>query len=264
MVSEDIKIQLSGVKMKKERKDNRGDDQLRPVKIVPGFVELSAGSALIDMGKTRVLCTASVEGKVPRWLHQAQLKQREKSGWVTAEYSILPGAGPYRTQRESTTGRKSGRTYEIQRLIGRSLRTVVDLKELGPRTVWIDCDVIQADGGTRTASVTGGFVALMKALQNLKSKGMIDKIPIKEHLAAVSIGVRDGEVLLDLDYDEDKDVDVDCNVVMTESGKFIEIQGTGEKRGFSREQLTKMLDYAEPAIHELIKLQKLVCMGSGE
>lgn len=241
------------------RKAGRKADQLRPVKIIPGFVELSAGSALIEMGKTRVLCTASVEEKVPRWLHQAQLKQREKSGWVTAEYSILPGAGPYRTQRESTTGKKSGRTYEIQRLIGRSLRTVVDLKELGPRTIWIDCDVIQADGGTRTAAVTGGFVALLKALMNLKSKGQLAKIPIKEYLAAVSIGVRDGEILLDLDYDEDKDVDVDCNVVMTESGTFIEVQGTGEKRGFSRDQLTKMLDYAEPAIQELIALQKSAC-----
>ncbi len=241
------------------RKDGRKADQLRTVKIIPGFVELSAGSALIEMGKTRVLCTASVEEKVPRWLHQAQLKQKEKSGWVTAEYSILPGAGPYRTQRESTTGKKSGRTYEIQRLIGRSLRTVVDLKELGPRTVWIDCDVIQADGGTRTAAVTGGFVALMNAMIKLKARGRIEKIPIKEHLAAVSIGIRDGEVLLDLDYDEDKDVDVDCNVVITESGEFIEIQGTGEKRGFSRVQLTKMLDYAEPAIQELIALQKSVC-----
>jgi len=240
------------------RKDGRKADQLRPLKIVPGFVELSAGSALIEMGKTRVLCTASVEEKVPRWLHQAQLKQKAKSGWVTAEYSILPGAGPYRTQRESTTGKKSGRTYEIQRLIGRSLRTVVDLKELGPRTVWIDCDVVQADGGTRTAAVTGGFVALMNAMINLKARGKIEKIPIKEHLAAVSIGIRDGEVLLDLDYDEDKDVDVDCNVVITESGEFIEIQGTGEKRGFSRVQLTKMLDYAEPAIRELIALQKKI------
>ena len=240
------------------RKDGRKADQLRPVKIIPGFVELSAGSALIEMGKTRVLCTASVEEKVPRWLHQAQLKQSEKSGWVTAEYSILPGAGPYRTQRESTTGKKSGRTYEIQRLIGRSLRTVVDLKKLGPRTVWIDCDVIQADGGTRTAAVTGGFVALMNAMLNLKARGKIEEIPIKEHLAAVSIGIRAGEVLLDLDYDEDKDVDVDCNVVITETGEFIEIQGTGEKRGFSRVQLTKMLDYAEPAIRELIALQKKI------
>ncbi|MEA1926623.1 MAG: ribonuclease PH [Candidatus Auribacterota bacterium] len=238
------------------RKDNRRVDQLRPVKIIPGFVELPAGSALIEMGKTRVLCTASVEAKVPRWLHQAQLKQREKSGWVTAEYSILPGAGPHRTQRASSTGRKSGRTYEIQRLIGRSFRSVVDLKKLGPRTIWIDCDVIQADGGTRTASITGGFVALMKALESLREKGLIKEIPVQEHLAAISIGVRDGEVILDLDYDEDKEVDVDCNVVMTEGGELIEVQGTGEKKGFSREQLAKMLDYADPAIQELIKLQK--------
>lgn len=240
------------------RKDGRPADQMRPVKIVPGFVELPAGSAMIEMGKTRVLCTASVDERVPRWLHQTQLKQREKSGWITAEYSILPGAGPSRTTRESTSGRKSGRTYEIQRLIGRSFRTVVDLKKLGPRTIWIDCDVLQADGGTRTAAVTGGFVALMMALASLKRAGLISAVPVKEYLAAVSVGIRGGEVLLDLDYEEDSAVDVDCNVVMTESGELIEIQGTGEKGTFSREQLMEMLDYAGPAIQELIKLQKSV------
>lgn len=256
MVSQDLKTQLSGIN---PRKDGRLPDQMRPVRIVPGFVELSAGSALIEMGKTRVLCTASVEEKLPRWLYQAQLNQGAKTGWITAEYSILPGAGPTRTQRESTTGKKSGRTYEIQRLIGRSLRTVVDLRALGPRTIWIDCDVIQADGGTRTAAVTGGFVALMRALKDLKGQGLIDRIPIKNYLAAVSVGVRNGDVLLDLDYDEDKDVDVDCNVVMTEIGTFIEIQGTGERVGFSREQFTRMLDYASPAIQKLIVLQKEAC-----
>ena len=229
---------------------------MRPVKIVPGFVQLPAGSALIEMGKTRVICTASVEDRLPRWLHQAQLKSSEKSGWITAEYSILPGAGPSRTPREATLGRKSGRTYEIQRLIGRSFRAVVDLKKLGSRTVWIDCDVIQADGGTRAAAVTGGFVALMEALTALKRDGLITEIPVKEYLAAVSVGIRGGEVLLDLDYAEDNTVDVDCNVVMTESGELIEIQGTGEKKTFSREQLMEMLDYAGNAIKELIVLQR--------
>ena len=238
------------------RKDGRRVDQLRPVKIVPGFVQLPSGSALIEMGETRVICTASVENRLPRWLHQSQLKSSEKSGWITAEYSILPGAGPSRTPRETTSGRKSGRTYEIQRLIGRSFRAVVDLKKLGPRTVWIDCDVIQADGGTRVAAVTGGFVALMEALTALKHEGLITENPIKEYLAAVSVGIRGGEVLLDLDYAEDSEVDVDCNVVMTESGELIEIQGTGEKKTFSREQLMEMLDYAGPAIQELIALQK--------
>lgn len=229
---------------------------MRPVKIVPGFVQLPPGSALIEMGETRVICTASVEDRLPRWLHQSQLKSSEKSGWITAEYSILPGAGPSRTPRETTSGRKSGRTYEIQRLIGRSFRAVVDLKKLGPRTVWVDCDVIQADGGTRAAAVTGGFVALMEALTALKHERLITEIPVREYLAAVSVGIREGEVLLDLDYAEDSAVDVDCNVVMTESGELIEIQGTGEKKTFSREQLMAMLDYAGPAIQELIALQK--------
>ncbi|MFH1037584.1 MAG: ribonuclease PH [PVC group bacterium] len=238
------------------RKDGRKNDELRPVKIMPGFVEMAAGSALVEMGRTRVVCTASAEDRLPPWLHQAQLKSPDKQGWITAEYSILPGAGPRRTAREATTGKRSGRTLEIQRLIGRSLRSVADLKKLGPRTVWIDCDVIQADGGTRAAAVTGGFVALMSALNSLKEDGVITELPIREHLAAVSAGIRDGEVLLDLDYEEDSAVDVDCNVVMTESGELIEVQGTGEKRGFSREQLTQMLDAAGRAIRELIVFQK--------
>ncbi len=238
------------------RKDGRKNDELRPVKIVPGFVEMAAGSALVEMGRTRVVCTASVEDRLPPWLHQAQLKSPEKRGWITAEYSILPGAGPRRTVREATTGKRSGRTLEIQRLIGRSLRSVADLKKLGPRTVWIDCDVIQADGGTRAASVTGGFVALVLALEKMKEEGLIDAVPVREHLAAVSAGIRDGEVLLDLDYEEDSTVDVDCNVVMMENGELIEVQGTGEKRGFSREQLSKMLDVAAAAIQKLISLQK--------
>ncbi len=229
---------------------------MRPVKIVPGYVEMPAGSALIEMGKTRVLCTASVEDRLPAWLHQAQLKSPEKCGWITAEYSILPGAGSRRTRREATAGKASGRTLEIQRLIGRSLRAVADLKALGPRTVWVDCDVIQADGGTRTAAITGGYVALASALRALKVDGVIAEIPLREHLAAVSVGVRGGEVLCDLDYPEDSDAEVDCNVVMTEGGELVEVQATGERKTFRRDRLDLMLDYAAAAIGELIRLQK--------
>ncbi len=238
------------------RADGRKADQLRPVRIVPNFVELPAGSALIEMGQTRVVCTASVEERVPHWLHQEQLKSPDKTGWVTAEYSILPGAGPSRTPREATSGRKSGRTYEIQRMIGRSFRSVIDLKCLGARTVWVDCDVIQADGGTRSAAVTGGFVALAQALEGLEIEGLIEKSPLKEYLAAVSVGVRDGEILLDLNYEEDFEADVDLNVVMTESGRLVEIQGTAEKASFSRGQLDEMLGFAESACRDLINSQK--------
>jgi ribonuclease PH len=238
------------------RPDGRKAEELRPVRIVPGYVEMPAGSALVEFGKTRVICTASVEDRVPAWLHQAQLKNPEKSGWITAEYSILPGAGSRRTRREATAGKASGRTLEIQRLIGRSFRAVADLKALGPRTVWVDCDVIQADGGTRTAAITGGFVDLVSALRALKDDGVIPEIPIAGHLAAVSVGVRKGEVILDLDYLEDSDADVDCNVVMTENGELVEVQATGEKKTFPREHLDLMLDYAGDAIGELIRLQK--------
>ncbi len=226
------------------------------MKIAPGYVELPAGSALIELGKTRVICTASVEERLPAWLHQAQLKSPAKSGWITAEYSILPGAGPRRKTRETTMGKASGRTMEIQRLIGRSFRSVADLSVLGPRTVWVDCDVIQADGGTRSAAITGGFVALLTALRGLRDEGIIPEIPIRQHLAAVSVGVRGGEVILDLDYLEDSDAEVDCNVVMTENGELVEVQATGEKNSFPRDHLDLMLDYAAAGIGELIKLQK--------
>ncbi len=238
------------------RSDGRKAEELRPVRIIPGYVEMPAGSALVEFGKTRVLCTASVEDRLPAWLHQAQLKSPDKSGWITSEYSILPGAGSRRTRREATVGKASGRTLEIQRLIGRSFRAVADLSALGPRTVWVDCDVIQADGGTRTAAITGGFVALFAALRALKEDGAISEIPIREHLAAVSVGVFRGEVILDLDYLEDSDADVDCNVVMTENGELVEVQATGEKKTFPREHLELMLDYAGNAIGELIELQK--------
>lgn len=240
------------------RADGRRADQLRPVKIVPGFVQMPPGSALIEMGQTRLVCTASVENRLPHWLHQSQLGSTVKGGWITAEYSILPGAGPNRTPRETTTGRKSGRTFEIQRMIGRSFRSVVDLSRLGTRTIWVDCDVIQADGGTRSAAVTGGFVALVQALAALKKEGIIDKSPLKEYVAAVSVGIRKGEILLDLNYEEDNEIDVDLNVVMSEGGKLVEIQGTAEKISFSREQLAEMLDFAGKAIKKLVSIQKSV------
>jgi ribonuclease PH len=238
------------------RADGRENDQLRAVRIVPNFVDLPAGSALIEMGKTRVICTASVEKKLPRWLYQEQMGKKEKSGWITAEYSLLPGAGSRRTFREAVAGKQSGRTMEIQRLIGRSFRSVVDLDRLGARTIWIDCDVVQADGGTRTAAVTGGLVALIQALSSLREEGIFKEIPLREHLAAVSVGIKNDEILLDIDYEEDKLVDVDINVVMTESGKLVEIQGTAERDTFSPPQLTEVVRVAGKGIRELIEIQK--------
>jgi len=238
------------------RKEGRKNDQLRPVKIIPDYVRMPAGSALIETGNTRVVCTASIEERVPHWLHREQLRQPDKSGWITAEYSILPGAGLNRTPREATAGRKSGRTYEIQRMIGRSFRAGADLKILGARTIWIDCDVIQADGGTRSAAVTGGFVALARALDRMVKDGVIEKFPLSEHVAAVSVGILDGEMLIDLDYEEDRQAAVDLNVVMTAGGEIIEIQGTGERGSFSRRQLAQMLELADKGIGEMIEIQK--------
>ena len=238
------------------RSDGRKAEELRPVKIIPGFIGAPAGSALFEMGRTRVVCTASVQDRLPPWLHKAQLNGEARSGWITAEYSILPGATPQRTNREATMGKQTGRTMEIQRMIGRALRAVVSLEGLGTRTIWVDCDVLQADGGTRTASITGGFVALMKALTALQKQGILDKDPVKEYVAAVSVGVVGNEVLLDLDGREDKIADADFNIVMTESGKLVEIQGAAERNSFSRGQLDRMLDVAGKGIAELIRLQK--------
>jgi ribonuclease PH len=239
-----------------KRADGRKNLQLRPVAIVPDFVQLPAGSALIEIGKTKVVCTASIDERLPHWLHQQQRAEKEKIGWITAEYSILPGAGPTRTFREATAGRKTGRTLEIQRMIGRAFRALIDLKALGERTIWVDCDVIQADGGTRSAAITGGFIALVRALEDLQQQGMIVASPVKNYLAAVSVGVLDDEVVLDLDYDEDSRVAVDLNVVMEENGRLIEVQGTAEKGTFTREQLEEMLAAAEQGIEKLIRLQK--------
>ena len=223
---------------------------MRPVRIIPGFLKHPDGSVLIETGDTRVLCSAMVEERVPSFL------KGSNSGWVTAEYSLLPASTETRSPREAARGKISGRTSEIQRLIGRSLRAVVDLEKLGERTIWIDCDVIQADGGTRTASVTGSFVALYLALKKLQDNGTIEDIPIKDYVAATSVGIVEGIPILDLEYVEDSSADVDMNVVMTGRGDFVEIQGTGEKSVFSRQDLDVLLELAQKGIQELIALQK--------
>ena len=232
------------------RPSDRLNDQMRPVRIIPGFLKHPDGSVLIETGDTRVLCSAMVEERVPPFL------KGSNSGWVTAEYSLLPASTETRSPREASRGKISGRTSEIQRLIGRSLRAIVDLDKLGERTIWIDCDVIQADGGTRTASVTGSFVALYLALKKLKDNGTIESIPIKDYVAAISVGIVEGIPVLDLEYVEDSAADVDMNVIMTGRGDFVEIQGTGEKSVFSRQDLDALLGLAQKGIQELIALQK--------
>lgn len=232
------------------RPSGRLNDEMRSVRIIPGFLKHPDGSVLIETGDTRVLCSAMVEERVPSFL------KGSNSGWVTAEYSLLPGSTETRSPREAARGRISGRTSEIQRLIGRSLRAIVDLEKLGERTIWIDCDVIQADGGTRTASVTGSFVALYLALKKLKDSGTIEDIPLKDYVAAISVGIVEGTTLLDLDYIEDSSADVDMNVVMTGKGNLVEIQGTGEKSVFSRQDLDVLLGLAQKGIQELVDLQK--------
>ncbi|NND03561.1 MAG: ribonuclease PH [Acidimicrobiia bacterium] len=225
----------------------RAVDELRPVKITRGFTEMTPGSVLIEMGKTKVLCTVSVELQVPPWMRDTG------KGWVTAEYSMLPGSGTERISRRSAS---SGRTKEIQRLIGRSLRAIVDFDAMGEVTARVDCDVLQADGGTRTASITGAWVALADAMDSLVADGHIEASPITDHLGAVSVGLYEDEVLLDLEYTEDVAVDVDCNVVMTGSGDLVEIQGTAEGGTFTREQLNRMVDRAASGIAGLVDEQK--------
>jgi ribonuclease PH len=235
-----------------KRADGRRPDQLRPVKIHPHYVNQPAGSALIEMGNTRVLCAASVEGGVPRWMRE----QDVAGGWITAEYSMLPYATAPRKPRELTRGRPEGRTQEIQRLIGRALRAVTDLEKLGERTLWIDCDVLQADGGTRTAAITGAYVAVMLAMQKLQGEGVIQENPVKSCVAAVSVGLVDGMPLLDLSYDEDAKAAVDMNVVMTDERQFVEVQGTGEDAPFTQQQMSAMLKLARQGIAELVAIQK--------
>ena len=232
------------------RANHREASHTRPVKIVPDFISSAEGSALIRLGETQVICTASVEEGVPPF------RKGMGQGWISSEYAMIPRATETRTPREAARGRQSGRTMEIQRLIGRSLRGVTDLAKLGERTVWVDCDVIRADGGTRTASITGAMVALTLALKKLRAMKVLNQIPLNDFVAAISVGMIRGEMLLDLDYSEDSSAEVDMNVVMTGSGQFVEVQATAEGRPFSSEELTRLLELARPAIQKLIQLQK--------
>ncbi len=232
------------------RRDGRAVDQLRPVELQLDFTENPLGSVLCSMGRTRVLCTVTEEDGVPRWLRGSG------QGWITAEYSMLPGSTDTRNDRESSRGKVSGRTQEIQRLIGRSLRAVADLAALGERTLWVDCDVLQADGGTRTASITGAYTALALACRRLQGRGDIDRTPLRDSVAAVSVGVIDGEVRLDLPYEEDARAEVDMNVVATGAGRFIEVQGTGEGATFSAEELQALTVLALRGIEELGSIQR--------
>ncbi|MGL4523872.1 MAG: ribonuclease PH [Bacilli bacterium] len=232
------------------RHDGRDVNELRHIEIHTDYTKHAEGSVLICVGDTKVICTASVEDRVPPFMRNGG------KGWITAEYSMLPRATGSRTQRESSKGKVTGRTMEIQRLIGRALRSIVELEKLGERTIWIDCDVIQADGGTRTASITGAYVAMEMALRRLVKAGTIAELPIREKLAAVSVGILPtGESVLDLDYVEDSSAEVDMNVVMTESGNFVELQGTGEEATFTRKQLNELLDLGEAGIQQLIQMQ---------
>jgi ribonuclease PH len=232
------------------RSDNRGVDQLRPVLITPEFITTAEGSVLIEVGNTRVICTASIEEAVPAFMRNSG------KGWISSEYSMIPRATLTRTAREVSKGRQSGRTHEIQRLIGRSLRAVTDLARLGERTIWIDCDVIQADGGTRTASITGAFVALGLALEKLVQAGTLTSVPLRDFVAAVSVGIVDGEALLDLCYEEDSRADVDMNFVMTAGHKMVEVQATAERQAFDETEFAKLMAYARQGVRELIAKQQ--------
>ncbi len=234
------------------RSDNRTPEQMRPVNITPGYITTAEGSVLIEVGNTKVICTASVEETVPPF------RRNSGKGWISSEYSMLPRSTLTRTPREVTKGRASGRTHEIQRLIGRALRGVVDLDQLGERTVWMDCDVIQADGGTRTASITGAFVALGLALEKLVEAGTLTTVPLRDFVAAVSVGIVDGCILLDLCYEEDSRADVDMNFVMTAGKKLIEVQATAEHSAFTEEELNKMIALASQGVQSLIAKQQAI------
>ncbi len=237
------------------RLEGRAANQLRSVRITPGFIAQAEGSALIEIGHTRVICTATVEETVPLFL------KGTSKGWITSEYSMLPRATNVRTPRESTAGKKSGRTHEIQRLIGRALRASIELEKLGERQIWIDCDVIEADGGTRTASITGAFIALRQAVDSLRKTDKLRGDPIRSHVAAVSVGIINGVPMLDLNFAEDSSADVDFNIVMTDRDEFVEIQGTAERFPFSVSALNQLLELGRRGIRELIEMQKKILAG---
>jgi ribonuclease PH len=232
------------------RFDKRSPTDLRPTRITPHYLMHAEGSALIEVGRTRVICTASVEDRVPPFLRNSG------KGWITAEYGMLPRATTTRTQREATAGKVGGRTQEIQRLIGRALRSVAKLDQMGERTIWVDCDVIQADGGTRTASITGGFVAMVLALQKLRDQESLKTMPIADYVAATSVGIIDGTAMLDLAYEEDSRAEVDMNIIKTGNGRFIEVQGTAEGKPFDRDSLDGLIDLAGAGITALVALQR--------
>jgi len=232
------------------RGDGRAPGDLRPVKVTTGYLKFAEGSVLMEMGDTKVICAATVEERVPPFL------AGKGKGWMTAEYSMLPRSSQKRVQRESMAGRVGGRTHEIQRLIGRSLRAVTDLSALGERTIYIDCDVLQADGGTRTASITGAYIAVYETLRSLVAKGVIKSIPLLDSVAAVSVGVVGGRALLDLNYEEDSSAEVDMNIIMTGDGRFVEVQGTAETEPFSQESLSGLVSLASRGITELTSIQK--------
>jgi ribonuclease PH len=234
------------------RSDNRAPEQMRPVTITPDFITTAEGSVLIEVGNTRVICTASVEEAVPGWMRNSG------KGWVTSEYGMIPRSTLTRSPREAARGRTGGRTHEIQRLIGRALRAVVDLKQLGERTLWIDCDVIQADGGTRTASITGAFIAMAMAMQRLVEAGTLKAVPIRDFVAATSVGIVDGAIMLDLSYEEDSRAEVDANFVITGAKKLVEVQCTAEQHPFDDAQLQTMLELARKGIADLVKKQQII------
>lgn len=238
------------------RVDGRSPDQLRPITMTPGFMPNAEGSCLVEFGDTRVICTATVEPSVPKWM------QGRGVGWLTAEYSMLPRSTSERVPREVNKGRPSGRTQEIQRLIGRSLRAVADMRVMGERTVWLDCDVLQADGGTRTASITGAYVATALAFQSLADAGEMKSVPLVDSVSAISVGIVDGTPCLDLNYSEDSTAQVDMNVVMTGAGKLVEVQGTAEQGAFERSELDLMLDLATKGILEITSRQEETLAGS--
>lgn len=237
------------------RQDGRGPEELRKIKITKNFMKFAEGSCLIEFGNTKVICTASLEDVVPPFL------RGKGQGWVTSEYGMLPRSCKTRVPREAARGKLNGRTQEIQRLVGRCLRSVVDLKKLGERTIWIDCDVIQADGGTRTASITGSFIALVEALEKIRRKNIIDEIPVSDYVAAVSVGILDTRFLLDLNYEEDSNAQVDMNVVMTSGGKIVEIQGTAEEKPFSESDMGSLFRVAKKGIKRIISMQKCSLKG---
>lgn len=233
-----------------KRIDGRKDDEIRKIKITRNYISHTEGSVFIEMGNTRIVCTATVEDKVPKFL------AGKGSGWITAEYDMIPGSAPQRIIRPQTLGRIRGRTHEIQRLIGRSLRSIADLSKIGERTIWIDCDVIEADGGTRTASITGSFIALFDCMHSLVDKKIIREMPIESFLAAVSVGIVNGNILVDLCFEEDSKAQVDMNVVMNSKKELIEVQSTAEMAPFSREDFDRMMEKAAAAVAEIIDIQK--------